>query len=152
LFSWFLFCFVFVVVIQATWPAASHACDLLHGVDVNKKGLPIGQSDQSRKRPLEGSPSATSVPSQPQTQTRTHSHSDPGSPTQESTTTNDLSMFHPSQFMELTHSLGLDPSGLNSVFDAPTYGTWLSNDMAFTGLQGDVVRSSTMLLGHKDPG
>lgn len=54
--------------------------------------------------------------------------------------------------MELTHSLGLDPSGLNSVFDVPTYGTWPSNDVALTGMQGDMIRNPAILLGHKGPG
>ena len=72
---------------------------------------------------------------------------------QQPSTTNEVpSMFHSSQFMELTHSLGLDPSGLNSVFDVPTYGAWPSNDVALTGMQGDMIRNPGILLGHKGPG
>lgn len=56
-----------------------------------------------------------------------------------------MNIFHHSQFMELTHSLGLDPSGLNSVFDVPTYNTRLSNDKAFTDVQGDISRNHAMI-------
>ena len=153
-----------------TWPAACHAYDLLRGANVNKTVPPVGQSDRSRKRPLEES-SVTSSQSQScthtqsqshtntqsQSHTHSHSHSDSSSasvaaaPQQPQSSNSEMSMFA-SPFMELTHSLGLDPSGLNSVFDVPTYSTWPSNNSIFTGMQGDLVRNSGMLLERKDPG
>ncbi|KAF8511182.1 fungal-specific transcription factor domain-containing protein [Gautieria morchelliformis] len=131
--------------IKETWPAASHAYALLSGVNIDTREPAVGRNDLSRKRPLDESHSVTSSQSHPQSQ------SEPGSVPPQSSH-DGMNIFHPSQFMELTHSLGLDPSGLNSVFDVPACTTWPSNDPTFAGMQEDMGRNPTILLGHKGPG
>ncbi|KAF8583961.1 hypothetical protein K439DRAFT_1660982 [Ramaria rubella] len=129
--------------LKEIWPAASQAYELLKGAEVVRKTPPVASTDQSRKRNLDESPSITS----------SGSHSELRSESVLPQSSNHgIPVFHPSHFMEMTHSLGLDPSGLNSAFETPAYRTWPSNDSPFAGMQEDAVRRATMVVRHKGPG
>ncbi|KAF8583996.1 hypothetical protein K439DRAFT_1633948 [Ramaria rubella] len=108
--------------------------ELLKGAEVVRKTQPVAQS---RKHNLDESPSITS----------SGSHSELRSESVLPQSSNHgITVFHPSHFMEMTHPLGLDLSGLNSAFETPAYRTWPSNDSPFAGMQEDAVRRATMLV------
>ena len=132
---------------QEIWPAGSYTDALLGGAIVDKiDRFPTTQNDQSRKRHLDGSPSDISSHTNTrssQSSRSTRSDSVPPHPSAS------IGVFHPSTaFMELTHSLGLEPSGLDRVFGVSDYAAWPSNGSPFGGVDEDVIPHRAMTFNR----